>query len=124
MREIKFRAWDKAYKQFQEGDIIRDNIIGEFVDDPEFEVSQYTGLKDKNGKEIYEGDIVRFKAEGLSGLGVVYWKNDVAQFWIRDIRLKTNKRGERHYPFYENARYRVDSNIYENPELIQGSDEE
>lgn len=59
MREIKFRVWDKVYKQFLEGDIIREYLLGELIDDPNFEVIQYTGLKDKYGTEIYEGDILR-----------------------------------------------------------------
>ncbi|PEC29082.1 YopX family protein [Bacillus thuringiensis] len=66
MRKIKFRVWDKESKYFLEGDIIRDCIIGKFIDNPEREVLQYTGLKDKNGNgcyEVYEGDIITIEGK-------------------------------------------------------------
>lgn len=58
MREIKFRAWSEKHKQMYTG-------IGPFIDQSSgvsdhMPLMRYTGLKDKNGKEIYESDRVRW----------------------------------------------------------------
>ena len=67
MREIKFRAWGKENKEIYEPDLIYDGKSAELNKSPDLQdvdsnndvLMQYTGLKDKNGKEIFEGDICR-----------------------------------------------------------------
>ncbi|MFT8930043.1 MAG: YopX family protein [Sporolactobacillus sp.] len=146
MRQIKFRGKRTGNSEWEYGDLAQakdgfiyicesqsvderygignrgeENILHDAYSVQPKTVGQYTGLKDKNGREIYEGDIVHFKCSGLSGKGYVYWAGKTAQFKILDIRDRTKGRS---YPFYEDAVYRVDGNIYENPGLLKEGAEE
>lgn len=145
MREIKFRAWIFEKKQMQkvyglcwsEGDwqieVLKDENqeIDDIIKNPEyFEfwtdkseaiLMQYTGLKDKNGKEIYEGDIVRtvmLDCQVLFGIPIIddnegYSDNQIAGFYLRGIVHEDRR--ERHMDGIEE----VIGNIYENPELLK-----
>jgi uncharacterized phage protein (TIGR01671 family) len=127
MREIKFRAFLKKEKLMCEvlewihnGRIkvsIQDS--GGFLIQPEdFELMQYTGLKDKNGKEIYEEDIVKFEMtrEKLIDHPVMTaFENETA---IYQGAVKWEEYGWRPFIDGEVKKLEVIGNIYENPELL------
>ncbi len=113
MRQIKFRAWDGEKEKFHFFTALS-GLYG--VLNPI--VQQYTGLHDKNGKEIYEGDIL--KCLPSETVGVVRWCNELALF-----DLVVHMEGEEgtmtiysHQEGLNNTRREVIGNIYENPELL------
>ena len=74
---------------------------------PQYVLMQYTGLKDKNGKEIYDGDIIKSSAETV----VVEWKGEM---WTEEGFVAGFSE------LFEGANcYEVVGNIYENPELLE-----
>ena len=104
MRDIKFRAWDIQEKSMIDADSFYfSDEFEPFIDSSNraqigFEVMQYTGLKDNNGQEIYEGDIVLWEDKYIK---VIYDYRLLAN--IRDYTLGVE----------------VVGNIYENPELLK-----
>lgn len=125
MRDIKFRAWDKALKRWTNYSIDDDLLM--FYDkhaecwetDQEgerFILCQYTGLKNFKGKEIYEGDLV--KSEGFFGwIGVVKFLDKNQSFVFEAI--DKNYRGSRLSLGQFEQYVKIIGNIYENPELLE-----
>ncbi|WP_116315994.1 YopX family protein [Bacillus subtilis] len=90
-------------------------------------VRQYTGLKDKNGREIYEGDVVRNHRRYSNELLEVFWQEEVADYssdgvyWTKEVpgfRFKRINKGMMTV-FVANVDLEVIGNIYEDPELIE-----
>ena len=114
MREIKFRAWDKRNKKWVEAGQSSLGYLIAWISDYKFEIIvQYTGLKDKNGREIYEGDLVQvLDYASWEGLYKVVWDEESLMYVLEDAYGDKEKMCE----FEE---YLVKGNIYENPELLE-----
>jgi len=108
MRQIKFRAWDFENKQMRTE--LRASEIGMLVEGGYKGLMQFTGLLDKNGKEIYEGDIV----ENNGCNWQVTWKEGGVFIEILDA----GKNGK-WWISGENEYSEIIGNIYENPELLK-----
>ena len=130
-REIKFRAWlkeekkmvivetidfsEKSIQYLEKNEIIDAYLLRRMIFD-DIELMQYTGIKDKNGTEIYEGDILKDKKGRLA---IVKWHGSFSAFMCCFVSEENlYKKNKFLYLAYMNLE--VIGNIYENRELLEG----
>jgi hypothetical protein len=133
MRKIKFRAWlkedkkmvnietmdftDKSIQYLKKSEIINAHLLRRVSFD-DVELMQYTGVKDKNGKEIYEGDIIKYKFpydRRIKHISPVFYMESQASYGVLDIY----KNEIPLYTISTNNYFEVIGNIYENKNLLE-----
>ncbi len=128
-REIKFRVWDATEKEYNY-DIVVGNILSAIhgsgdplseEEEEQFTLQQYTGLKDKNGVEIYEVDILAYISYSsiLDKAPIVF--SPICLAYVLDTsgrHLFDDKYGD-YLHLHKDRDYEVVGNIMENPELLK-----
>ena len=130
MREIKFRAWNPVDMEMIADPLVYDDVgindnFENFKDD-EYYLMQYTGLKDKNGNPIFEGDIIKYDRRDGFEYDKFVWVASVGQNidGSYEMQCKQVESDEglididwRIYPYNNNME--IIGNIYENQELLE-----
>lgn len=131
----KFRAWDSVEKKFVEHFFITDNGLIFNMEKPtsdynspipieksELILMQSTGLKDKNGKEVFEGDILKVANNDSSWFEVVKYDHEKAMFISKEVNLKYEVPETPLYDLFSPYLFKVEviGNIWEDGDLIDG----
>lgn len=124
MREIKFRFWNK-YQKIMSNNPGGMNIgagcsINALINESKehYEIMQFTGLLDKNGKEIYEGDIIKIP-DDWDEYGFNAGENYQVYFAFGGFRLKPKYKKNAKGSYLEDDKIEIIGNVYENPELLE-----
>ena len=124
MRELRYRVYDKTEKCYSDKAFSIDQLgicyvqdedgYGEEIDEERYIIEQFTGLKDKNGKEIYEGDIVEY-------MTCYYGKEKRHRKVVEWSEWDSDDFGEPHNIGYRDlSEYmKVIGNIHENADLLE-----
>lgn len=117
MREKKFRAWDKAMRRWvpqYSNMVVPIGSMSAWAEERGFELPEYTGLKDFNGVEIYEGDIL---------IDDDYPEDDISYAEVRWVETEKHIGWKAYQWGFDKeyfTEYKVVGNKYENPELLNG----
>lgn len=120
MRELKFRAWYKSEKkmiyniqnEFEERIELGMDCFSDYLNNDDFIVNQFTGRTDKEGKEIYEDDILLIIGQGYFR---VTWDRDNCKFYLLPLEDYLDEMPlDRSWEID----YEVEGNIYENKDLL------
>lgn len=126
MREIKFRAFDALHKRmfyndFGDGTAEVQSVgvnttIRNYIEDKNWVIMQFTGLRTHDGKDIYEGDWCRAEFRGKDGLQVIQGQIIMDDFmWCINCPKES---GDDIYSINRPHRFEIIGNVYENPELL------
>lgn len=123
MREIRFREWDTERKTLVIGEREEydDSVLFRFAHEEGGEriLMQYTGINDKNGVEIFEGDIVILTSKSIN-YADTYWHNYAEVFQQPNGAYRLRGKGIYETELYGNRKQvTLTGNIYETPELLE-----
>ena len=126
MREIKFRAWDKEEQEMLDWDkFFNLDIAQVFESKGSWGVypMQYTGLKDKNGTEIYDGDYIRYSMRTINGSIYTHvcrvFQHESGTWRIEGYHEDNHSYETKGTVYAAHLICEVIGNIYENPELAK-----
>ena len=121
-RVIKFRAWNPEFKVMSENFSVQDlsECRHHGADFSGSIFLQFTGLHDKNGKEIYEGDVIGWHPSSLKNCYIIEFKFGELRFYSLDARKHNRSQPHISIGAYFKDTYII-GNIYENPELLENA---